>query len=292
MRAQVLTIAVALATVALAEGHTARISQIIDQAMNPLPAGFKGTIVGYLDDFGPVYKPYGIATVDGTVAMNEKTMFGIGSASKLFAATLLALANEKGLALNTPVLSLLPPQAVITPAENRYGIRLLDLADHHAGLPKNEGHLYNSLNDLYTDYAADPITCNPATAELIHDCGCCDPVYMSLLGLTPTCGAGVANPVYSGATHAPTQGPQGWLYSNLAFEVLGNGADTGGDFDQRAAVTWFTSTMPGAGKPFQGVSGRRRPSSTGPSARPTAHQHDAASNSWRTLHSAKLSIDS
>src|SRR5882757_8836091 len=120
MRVHVLTIALAAATVALAQDHATRISQVIDKAMNPLPAGFKGTVVGYLDDVGPVYKPYGIATVDGTVAMNEKTMFGIGSASKLFAATLLALANGKGLALNTPVLSLLPPQAVITPAQNRY----------------------------------------------------------------------------------------------------------------------------------------------------------------------------
>ena len=31
--------------------------------MNPLPPGLKGTVVGFLDDFGPVYKPYGIATV-------------------------------------------------------------------------------------------------------------------------------------------------------------------------------------------------------------------------------------
>ena len=96
------------------------------------------------------------------------------------------------------------------------------MADHHAGLPKNEGHLFSVLNDLYTDYAADPITCNPATDELIHDCGCCDPVYMSLLGLQPTCGNGGTNPVYSCPTHAPTKGLQGWVYSNLGFEVLGN----------------------------------------------------------------------
>lgn len=97
-----------------------------------------------------------------------------------------------------------------------------DLADHHAGLPKNEGHLYSALSDLYGDYASDPITCDPSTAELIHDCGCCDPAYMSLLGLQPTCGTGVAKPVYTCPTHTPTTGAKGWLYSNEGFEMLGN----------------------------------------------------------------------
>lgn len=213
---------------AAALDRASHVTQVIDQAVNPaqLPAGYMGIVVGYLDDFGPVYKSYGKATVDGTVPLNEKTMFGVGSVTKLFAATLLAVANVKGLPLTTATLTLLPPQVQITPAENRYGIRLLDLADHHAGLPKNEGHLFNSVNDLYGDYAADPITCNPGTAELIHDCGCCDPIYMSLLGLAPTCGADVSNPVYSCPTHTPTQGPKGWVYSNLAFEVLGSSVAT------------------------------------------------------------------
>lgn len=43
---------------------------------------------------------------------------------------------------------------------------------------------------------------------------------MSLLGLQPTCGADIGNPVYTCGTHAPTQGAQGWFYSNLGFEVL------------------------------------------------------------------------
>jgi len=202
--------------------RTAQIQQIIDQAVGALPAGFKGMIVGYLDSNGPaVYKTYGVATVDGSVPLNEKTIFGIGSASKLFAATLLAVANTKGLSLTTPALSLMPPGYTIPSSENRYPIRLLDFADHHAGLPKNEGHLYNSLGDLYSDYAADPITCDPATQELIHDCGCCDPAYMGLLGLQPTCGTGAANPQYTCPTHQPTTGAAGWVYSNLGFEVLG-----------------------------------------------------------------------
>jgi uncharacterized protein (TIGR03437 family) len=202
--------------------HTARIGQIIDQAVNPLPTGFKGMIVAYLDSFGPpVYKTYGIATQDGTVPLNEKTIFGVGSMTKLFAANLAAIANVQGLPLTTPARTLLPPAVVMAPTQNRYSIRLVDLADHHGGLPKNEGHLYGSLNDLYNDYAADPITCDPSTAELIHDCGSCDPFYMSLLGLQPTCGTGVANPVYTCKTHTPTTGQSGWIYSNLAFEVLG-----------------------------------------------------------------------
>jgi uncharacterized protein (TIGR03437 family) len=206
-----------------AQDHAARIGKIIDQAVNPLPSGFKGMIVAYLDSQGPpVYKTYGIATTDGTVPLNEKTIFGVGSMTKLFAATLLGIANGAGLPLNTPARTLLPPSVVIAPTQNRYAIKLQDLADHHAGLPKNEGHLYPSLNDMYNYYAADPITCNPATSELIHDCGCCDSAYMSLLGVAPTCGTGVANPVYTCKTHAPTTGQAGWMYSNVGFEILGS----------------------------------------------------------------------
>jgi CubicO group peptidase (beta-lactamase class C family) len=204
--------------------RSAYVIHAIEQAVldNPLPAGFKGMMVGYLDEFGPVYKAYGIATVDGTVPMNEKTLFGIGSVTKTLTATLLAIADNQGLPLATPARSLLPSPITIPAGANRYNIQLLDLADHHGGLPKNEGHLYSVLNDLYGDYAADPITCDPATPELINDCGCCDPIYMSLVGQPPTCGAGFSSPVYTCPTHTRTQGSAGWVYSNLGFEVLGN----------------------------------------------------------------------
>lgn len=222
MRASVCLFLIAAAADAQTSARSSYVAQVIDQAATPPPAGMGGMIIGYLDDFGAVYRTYGAATVDGTVPLNEKTMFGIGSDTKLFAATLLAIANEKGLDLKTAVRTLLPAQDMVPSNENRYAIELLDLADHHAGLPKNEGHLYGVLGDLYNDYASDPITCDPSSTELIHDCGCCDPIYMSLLGLQPTCGTGVASPIYSCPTHAPTTGATGWLYSNEGFEVLGN----------------------------------------------------------------------
>ena len=130
--------------------RTAYIKNLIDQSVNPgeLPAGYGSIMVGYLDQFGTVYKGYGQPTVDGTVALNEKTVFGIGSLTKLFAATLLGVANTKGLDLATPVLSLLPSGVTIPASANRYDITLLETADHHAGLPKNEGHLYNSRSSI------------------------------------------------------------------------------------------------------------------------------------------------
>src|SRR5581483_5251112 len=81
--------------------RTAYINTLIDQSVNPgqLPQGYGAVMIGFQDQFGPVYKGYGQPTVDGTVALNEKTVFGIGSLTKLFAATLLGIANTKGLAL-------------------------------------------------------------------------------------------------------------------------------------------------------------------------------------------------
>ena len=200
------------------------ISRVIDDAVTAasLPSGYGALVIGYRDDSVTIYKTYGQATVDGTVPLNENTLFGVGSLTKLFTATLVGVASNRGLSLDTPAATLLPVDVPLPSSANRYNVTLLNLADHHAGLPKNEGHLFTSVNDLYRNYVADPITCSSSTSELIHDCGCCDPVYMSLLGLKPSCGTGLANPVYACSTHIPTNGADGWVYSNLGFEVLGN----------------------------------------------------------------------
>ena len=142
--------------------------------------------------------------------LNENTLFGVGSLTKVFTATMLGVASNRGLSLDTPAATLLPFDVTLPSGANRRDITLLNLADHHAGLPKNEGHLFTSVNDLYRDYAADPITCAASTSELIHDCGCCDPVYMSLLGLHPPAGTGVGEPCFMHVRRtSPPPAPRG-----------------------------------------------------------------------------------
>src|SRR5450432_550473 len=79
------------------------ISRVIDQTVSAagLPTGYGALVIGYRDDFVTVYKTYGQATVDGTVPLNENTLFGAGSLTKLFTATLMGVASNRGLSLDT-----------------------------------------------------------------------------------------------------------------------------------------------------------------------------------------------
>ena len=73
---------------------------------------------------------------DGAAAPDERTLFEIGSVSKVF--TSLALADEvvrKRLTLETPVARLLPKTVKVPEIDGR-AITLADLATHHSGLPR------------------------------------------------------------------------------------------------------------------------------------------------------------
>ncbi len=78
---------------------------------------------------------------DGGAAPDDRTIFEIGSVSKVF--TSLALAAEvagRRLTLDTPVARLLP-KAVKVPEIDGRAITLADLATHHSGLPRLPANL-------------------------------------------------------------------------------------------------------------------------------------------------------
>ena len=66
MRASVYVLLIVVAADAQSVNPTAArasyVAQVIDQAATPAPAAMGGMIIGYLDDFGAVYRIYGAAT--------------------------------------------------------------------------------------------------------------------------------------------------------------------------------------------------------------------------------------
>ena len=203
------------------------ISRAIDDAVTAagLPSGYGSLVVGYRDDSVTVYKTYGQATVDGTVPLDENTLFfGLGSLTKLFTATLAGTAHNRGLPLDTPAASLLPAGLSLPSSANRYNVTLLNLADHRTPVfLRTKDTLASSVNDLYGDYVAEPnhlrrfhlrAEFTIAAAAILSTCRCsaCSPpaVPGSRTLFTP------APPTFQRPA-APR-----WVYSNLGFEVLGN----------------------------------------------------------------------
>ncbi|MFZ5831817.1 MAG: serine hydrolase domain-containing protein [Planctomycetota bacterium] len=127
---------------------------------------------------------------EGTAKPDGKTVYEIGSISKVFTGTLLADMVERGeVRLDTTVASLLPAEAVL-PEGNARKITLLDLATHTSGYPRLPSNMLLLVaarpENPYADY----------TPELLH----------SFL-----------------ESFAPAVEPgQSFLYSNLGVGLLGH----------------------------------------------------------------------
>lgn len=112
--------------------------------------GGEGIVVGVLDASGVrlvARGPAGAAPFDG------RTLFEIGSLTKVFTALLLADMAAKGeVALNDPVDKYLPAGATM-PERNGRKITLRDLATHSSGLPRLADNMpFADPADPYADY--------------------------------------------------------------------------------------------------------------------------------------------
>lgn len=111
-----------------------------------------GIVVGLVDSTGSRFVSYGKTHAGGDVPVDERTIFEIGSITKVFTSILLTDMARKGdLALRDPVQRFLPPDVTL-PAHGGRPITLLDLATHRSGLarmPDNFGVLSSSEKNVY-----------------------------------------------------------------------------------------------------------------------------------------------
>lgn len=113
-------------------------------------------VMALIDEKGTRFVNYGTIGKDtSTLAADEKTIYEIGSITKLFVGVLLADAVKRGeVKLDAPISAYLPKN-VKTPKFNEKEITLLDLATHSSSLPRLPENIApkNAL-DPYADYTA------------------------------------------------------------------------------------------------------------------------------------------
>lgn len=126
-------------------------------------------VVGYVDGDKSEVDAFG-KLVDGK-APDANTVFEIGSITKTFTATLLALDAQSGdLKLDEPVAALLPGFKI--PTRDGKQISLLDLAEQHSGLPRMPSNFDPAdPKNPYADYDAAKMKAFLAGYELPRDPG-------------------------------------------------------------------------------------------------------------------------
>ena len=140
-----------------------------------------GIAVGITEAGQRRYVTHGTSGAPGSRAIDETTLFEIGSITKLFTALLLAEMTLRGeTTLDEPVVQLLPA-GVSVPAWQERQITLLDLATHLSGLPRLPANLApNDPADPYAHYteqhlydflASHELARSPAAAEEYSNIG-------------------------------------------------------------------------------------------------------------------------
>ncbi len=128
-------------------------------------------VIGIIDKAGPRYYCFGKKTYNGE-AVNEHTIYEIGSITKVFTAVLLAQQVMDGkLKLDDPIENYLPQQVKI-PQYGDHKITFGNLSDHTSGLPRLPGNMAPANpGNPYADYTIDQLYSFLSGYQLPRDVG-------------------------------------------------------------------------------------------------------------------------
>ena len=138
----------------------------VDNGLHP------ALFVGMIDEDGTEhYYYYGQTAYNNGKAIDENTVFEIGSVTKVFTSLLLADMVEKGeVNLNDPIDKFLP-EYLNVPSKNGIKITLLDLATHKSGLPREADNIPLYDLDAYVNYDKEQLYDYLSNHELSRDVG-------------------------------------------------------------------------------------------------------------------------
>jgi D-alanyl-D-alanine-carboxypeptidase/D-alanyl-D-alanine-endopeptidase len=131
-----------------------------------------GIVIGVIDGQGRRVLSYGTMSLEKQRPVDGKTVFEIGSLTKVFTALLLAEMAQRGeVALDDPVAKYLPAD-VHVPAPHGRQITLTDLATHTSGLPLRPTNLVSTDPDnKYAGYTSERLDQFVASFVPTHDPG-------------------------------------------------------------------------------------------------------------------------
>ena len=184
-----------------------------------------------------------------SVALNDHTVFEIGSITKVFTATLLADMVERGeVKLDDPVARYLPA-TVSVPQRNGRQITLVDLATHSSGLPRLMTNMRPAdPRNPYADYSVDQLYAFLSGHTLTRDIGAqyeYSNVGMGLLGHALALRAGQS---YEALVTSRILQPLGMTETAITLPPgLKERLALGFTLDGSRAANWDIPTLAGAG---------------------------------------------
>jgi serine-type D-Ala-D-Ala carboxypeptidase/endopeptidase len=168
LAAGVFALTLAASTTAAAQGHFPSVEAIREIARQARTVSGKvGIVIGVLEADGSRR----VITV-GDAPYDGRTLFEIGSITKVFTGILLAEMAEHGeVRLEQPVAELLPGDVVV-PSRNGRQIRLVDLSTHSSGLPRMPDNFTpGDSRNPYVDYTVPKLYDFLRRHELRRDIG-------------------------------------------------------------------------------------------------------------------------
>lgn len=142
------------------------IQERVDKGINT------GIVIGIIDANGSQYYSFGVKSVKSKEAVNENSVFEIGSITKTFTGILLADLVIKGEVKPDDPLQNYLPAGVAAPTRNCESIRLFQLSNHTSSLPRLPGN-FSPVNPAnpYADYSEKQLYDFLTTYTLTRDIG-------------------------------------------------------------------------------------------------------------------------
>lgn len=208
-----------------------------------------GIVVGVIEPAGRRFVAHGSTGGASSAAVDEHTVFEIGSITKVFTALLLADMVERGeVALDDPIADYLP-ERVAVPVGGGRQITLIDLATHTSGLPRLPTNLAPAdAANPYVDYSVEQLYEFLSSYELPRDVGA-EFEYSNLgMGLLGHVLGVAAGDDYEMLVHTRITEPLGMDSTAVALTAdLEARLATGHDTRRDAVSNWDLPTLAGAG---------------------------------------------
>jgi len=131
-----------------------------------------GIVVGVITSDGTTFHSYGIKSLESKEAVDENSVFEIGSISKTFTGILLAdMVMKSDLNLDDPLQQLLP-DGITAPTRNGESIKLFHMSNHTSSLPRMPNNFTPANpSNPYVDYSEEQLYDFLDGYELTRDIG-------------------------------------------------------------------------------------------------------------------------
>ncbi len=211
--------------------------------------GAVGIVLGVMEADGSTLVVSAGEAGSGAKALGERSVFEIGSISKVFTSTLLAeMVRRRNVNLADPVSSYLP-DSVRVPSRAGRDITLLDLATHHSGLPRLPSNMVPAdPSNPYADYSVQQLYTFLSAHELRRDIGSQYEYSNLAVGLLGHALSQAAATSYEDAIRGSILKPLGMDMSGIELDSnMSEWMAKGHDQQGNVVPLWDLPTLAGAG---------------------------------------------